>query len=204
MKIRKYIVYISIAVIAGLMWYGNVKDRKLQEGIADKVLRFHVLANSNKEEDQNLKVAVRDAVGAYLGPFLQEANSLEDTKEIVLDQMDKVLVICQETIQEQGFAYEVTGQLVSTDFPKKSYGTYTFPEGEYEALQIVIGSGEGDNWWCVLYPNMCFRGTLYEVIEEDAKEELQEVLSPEEYKGVFDSGRVKLRFKFLEFFQKRG
>ena len=201
---RKYIVYISIAVIAGLIWYGNVKERKLQEGIADKVLRFHVLANSNEEEDQNLKVAVRDAVGTYLGSVLKEADSLEETKAIVSEQMDEVLAVCQETIQEQGFAYEVTGQLVSTHFPRKSYGVYTFPEGEYEALQIAIGSGEGDNWWCVLYPNMCFRGTLYEVVEEDAKEELQEVLSPEEYKGVFDSGKVKLRFKFLEFFQKRG
>ncbi|MBO5656684.1 MAG: stage II sporulation protein R [Agathobacter sp.] len=201
---KKYIVYISIAVIAGLIWYGNVQERRVQEGIADKVLRFHVLANSNKEEDQNLKISVRDAVGTYLGPFLQEADSLEDTKIIVSEQMDEVLAICQKTIQEQGFAYAVTGQLVSTDFPKKSYGVYTFPEGEYEALQIVIGSGGGDNWWCVLYPNMCFRGTLYEVVEEDAKEELQEVLSPEEYKGVFDSGKVKLRFKFLEFFQKRG
>lgn len=201
---RKYIVYISIALIAGIIWYGKVQERKVQEGIADKVLRFHVLANSNKEEDQNLKVAVRDAVGAYLGPFLQEADSLEDTKITVSEQMDEVLEICQKTIREQGFAYEVTGQLVTTYFPEKSYGVYTFPEGEYEALQIAIGSGEGDNWWCVLYPNMCFRGTLYEVIEEDAKKELQEVLSPEEYKGVFDSGRVKLRFKFLEFFQKRG
>ena len=201
---RKYIVYISIALIAGIIWYGNMQERKVQEGIAEKVLRFHVLANSNKEEDQKLKISVRDAVGAYLGPILQEADSLEETKAIVSEQMEEVLEICNKTIQEQGFAYEVTGQLVSTHFPRKSYGVYTFPEGEYEALQIAIGSGEGDNWWCVLYPNICFRGTLYEVVEEDAKEELQEVLSPEEYKGVFDSGKVKLRFKFLEFFQRRG
>ena len=75
-----------------------------------------------------------------------------------------------------------------------------FPKGDYEALQIVIGEGEGQNWWCVLYPNMCFRGSVFEVVEEEAGEALREVLSPWEYADVFESGKVQLRFKILEFF----
>jgi stage II sporulation protein R len=91
--------------------------------------------------------------------------------------------------------------ITHTEFPEKSYGSYTFPKGEYEALQIIIGEGAGQNWWCVLYPNMCFRGTVFEVVEEEAGEALREVLSPWEYADVFDSGDVEVEFKIFEFLE---
>lgn len=173
----------------------------LQPSIASKILRFHVLANSNSNEDQEVKEKVRDAVGSYLQPLLEEAESLEETKQIVGKNIRDIIIVAENTLTENGYDYEVTARITRTDFPEKSYGAYTFPKGEYEALQIVIGEGEGQNWWCVLYPNMCFRGSVFEVVEEEAGEALREVLSPWEYADVFDSGEVKVRFKFLEFFR---
>ena len=173
----------------------------LQPSIASKILRFHVLANSDSEGDQAVKEKVRDAVGIYLRPLLQEANSLEETKQIVNDKLADIIEVARDTLVKNGYNYEVSARVTNTNFPEKSYGAYTFPKGEYEALQIIIGEGAGQNWWCVLYPNMCFRGSVFEIIEEEAGEALREVLSPWEYADVFNSGKVELRFKFLEFFK---
>lgn len=172
----------------------------LQPSIASKILRFHVLANSDSAGDQAVKEKVRDEVGIYLQPFLQEASSLEETKQIVNDKLVDIIDVAKDTLIKNGYDYEVSARITNTNFPEKSYGAYTFPKGEYEALQIIIGEGEGQNWWCVLYPNMCFRGSVFEVVEKEAGEALREVLSPWEYADVFDSGRVQIRFKFLEFF----
>jgi len=173
----------------------------LQPSIASKILRFHVLANSDSDADQEVKEKVRDAIGIYLQPLLEDANDLEETKLIVEENMQNVISVAEKTLEDNGYDYQVTARITRTDFPEKTYGAYTFPKGEYEALQIVIGEGKGQNWWCVLYPNMCFRGSVFEVIEEEAGEALREVLSPWEYSDVFDSKEVKVRFKFLEFFR---
>ena len=184
------------------IWTAGLGNDLLQPSIASKILRFHVLANSDSEADQAVKEKVRDAVGVYLQPLLKEADSLEETKQIVNNQMENIICIAKDTLEEHGYEYTITACITNTDFPEKSYGAYTFPKGEYEALQIVIGEGEGQNWWCVLYPNMCFRGSVFEVVEEEAGEALQEVLNPWEYADVFDSGKVELQFKFLEFFKR--
>lgn len=200
--VKKLSITIGCATVIGLyIWTTILGNSLLQPSIASKILRFHVLANSDSVEDQAVKEQVRDAVGTYLKPFLQEANSLEETKDIIHAHLEEVVAVSEQTLQEQGYSYAVQAAIKEITFPKKTYGAYTFPQGEYEALQIVIGEGKGQNWWCVLYPNMCFRGSVFEVVEEEAGEALQEVLNPWEYAEVFDSGEVELRFKFLEFFQ---
>lgn len=192
---------ITGAIIFLFVWTVVLGNDFLQPSIASKILRFHVIANSDSECDQAVKEEVRDAVGVYLQPLLEEAESLEETKQIVGKNIRSIIEISRETLRENGYDYEVSARITTTEFPEKSYGSYTFPKGEYEALQIVIGEGSGQNWWCVLYPNMCFRGSVFEVVEEEAGEALREVLSPWEYADVFNSGKVELRFKFLEFFQ---
>jgi stage II sporulation protein R len=174
----------------------------LQPSIATKILRFHVLANSDSPADQKVKEKVRDAVGTYLKPLLEESNNIEETRNIVNDHMDKIVVISKETLKAHGYDYEVKAVITHTDFPEKTYGSYTFPKGNYEALEITIGKGDGQNWWCVLYPNMCFKGTVFSVEDKGAGEELKEVLSPLEYADVFDSGEVEVRLKALEYFFK--
>lgn len=198
---RKMITYVFAGVIASLyIWTTVLGNDLLQPSIASKILRFHVLANSDSNADQEVKEKVRDAVGVYLQPLLQDSESLEETKQIVTENMQQIITVAENTLQENGYTYPVCARITHTSFPEKSYGAYTFPKGEYEALQIVIGEGEGQNWWCVLYPNMCFHGSVFEVVEEEAGEALREVLSPWEYADVFESGKVQLRFKFLEFF----
>ena len=186
-----------VCLCVGMLSMGN---EIFQASIATKILRFHVLANSDEKIDQDLKLKVRDEVGAYLQPLLEDSKSLDETKSIVNENYDAIINVAQEIIRENGYDYEVSAYITNVMFPEKRYGDYVFPAGNYEALQIVIGEGEGQNWWCVLYPNMCFRGSVYEVIEEDAHEALKEVLNPLEYASVFDSGKVEVRFKFLEYF----
>lgn len=199
------IFYIAgIAVLALYIWTVVLGNDLLQPSIASKILRFHVLANSDAACDQWVKEEVRDAVGTYLQPLLEEAESLDETKQIVARNLNDVIKIARTTLENEGYDYEVTARIARIDFPEKTYGSYTFPKGEYEALQIVIGEGEGQNWWCVLYPNMCFKGSVFEVVEEEAEASLKEVLNPWEYADVFDSGKVEFRFKFLEYFRERG
>ena len=204
-KMKKWCAILASSMVLGFyIWSVVFGNSFLQPSIASKVLRFHVLANSDSEEDQAVKEKVRDAVGTYLRPFLEDVENLKESKEMIERHLEKVVEISEETLRDCGYAYSVTAMLEVCDFPEKTYGEYTFPKGTYEALRIVIGEGKGQNWWCVLYPNMCFKGTVYEVIEEEAKEELREVLNPWEYAKVFDSGNVELRFKFLEFFSNNG
>lgn len=198
---KKWFVRMAGCMVIFLyVWTVVLGNDIFQPSIASKILRFHVLANSDSEADQSVKKEVRDAVGTYLQPLLKESDSLEETKEIVHANMDEIIAISQETLQKHGYDYNVSAKITKTNFPKKTYGSYTFPKGTYEALQIVIGEGQGQNWWCVLYPNMCFQGSVFEVVEEEAKESLKEVLNTWEYADVFDSGKVELRFKFLEYF----
>ena len=202
MKKERYI-FIVVSICASIVFcMCFLGDHITQPAIASKILRFHVLANSDSVGDQAVKEKVRDAVGAYLQPSLKEANSLADTKQIVEKHMQDIIAVSENILRENGYEYEVMVQIKSVAFPEKTYGDYTFPKGEYEALQIVIGKGEGQNWWCVLYPNMCFRGSVFEVVEEEAEEALREVLSPWEYANVFSSGKLQLQFKFLELFKR--
>lgn len=197
---KKYLFFIVAGVISSLyIWTAVLGNDLLQPSIASKILRFHVLANSDSEADQAVKEEVRDAVGVYLAPLLQDAENVEETKQIIEENMEQIVDVAKDTLTEHGYAYDVKAQIARANFPEKTYGAYTFPKGEYEALQIVIGEGKGQNWWCVLYPNMCFRGSVFEVVEEEAKEALREVLSPWEYADVFDSREVEVRFKFLDF-----
>jgi stage II sporulation protein R len=174
----------------------------LQPQIAQKILRFHVLANSDSEEDQGVKLKVRDAVGALMAEKLADADNLTASRQIVEDNLDVIRQTAEETLKREGYDYGATASLSTVEFPEKTYGAFTFPAGEYEALELVLGEGGGHNWWCVLYPNLCFRGSVYEVVDEDSEKKLREVLTPEEYADVFDSGRFEIRLKFLEHFRK--
>ena len=211
---RKYIVTIIIIAALGLIGYdrmsrceaigASAEPDPYQPKIAEKILRFHILANSDSDKDQKVKEKVRDAIGNYLAPQLEEARDLSDTKNIVTRHMDEIVTVAEETLEKEGYSYGASARLATVDFPVKTYGSYTFPAGEYEALEITLGEGNGHNWWCVLYPNMCFQGTVYEVVEEEADEALREVLTPEEYADVFNERNYQIRFRFAEVLQKWG
>jgi len=120
------------------------------------LIRFHVLANSDSEEDQALKRAVRDAILTELSPRLAQAQSLEDSRRIVQELRPLMENIAAGVIRSWGKDYEVHTEYGRFAFPTKSYGSLVLPAGDYEALRVVIGRGAGSNWWCVLFPPLCF------------------------------------------------
>lgn len=198
-KIVRYIIVGMSAVLVVLFGVQYARQCRLQQAIAQKVLRFHVLANSDSEDDQQLKLKVRDAVGAQLSQLLSDAANLEECRQLVSEHKTEIERTAERVIAREGFCYPVHAALEEVDFPVKTYGAYTFPAGTYEAFRVVIGAGEGKNWWCVMYPNMCFAGTVYELVEEGAEEELKRVLSAEEYQAVLASGNYRTEFKYLTF-----
>ena len=194
----------GMTVVTAVLFLGGIKIRQqsLQQGIAEKILRFHVLAASDTKEDQKLKLKVRDAVGVYMEEELADALNKSESEELVRLHLGEIEAVAEQTIKEAGYDYPVTASLAYVEFPEKTYGAYVFPAGTYEALEVVIGEGKGHNWWCVMYPNLCFSGSVYEVVDEEAEERLREVLSTEEYEAVFSSGNVRVEWKSLAFFKE--
>ena len=179
-------------------WSG--RQYVLQQQLAKKVLRFHVLANSDTIEDQTLKLEVRDAIGAWMQKQMSVLESKTACETFVLAQIPEIEQVAKQVVTEAGYAYEVRAELSRCYFPVKTYGDYTFPEGKYDALKVTLGAGTGQNWWCVMYPNMCFENSMYEVVNENSEKALRAVLSEEEYQKVLNTGNFEVRFGFLEWF----
>lgn len=198
-KVVWYILVSVNVVLFLLLGMQYEKRMRLQQSISEKVLRFHVRANSDEVYDQELKLQVRDAIGSKMAELLTDAQSKSECEQIVADNIAMIEAEAERLIESEGYSYEAKAYLREVDFPVKTYGDYTFPAGSYEALEVVIGEGEGHNWWCVMYPNMCFSGTVYEVVDEDAKQALMEVLSEEEYEQVLSEGDYQVQFKYFTF-----
>lgn len=160
---------------------GQVKTGAPYSGI----IRFHVRANSDSQADQELKLAVRDDVISLLKPILSECGSVAESRRTILRNLQNIYTTCVDTITEQGYDYPVKVYLTQEEFPEKTYGELTFPEGEYQALRIDIGEAKGQNWWCVMYPPLCLIDGTTAVITEEGKEELARALTPEEYMALF-------------------
>lgn len=199
MKKRLFGVFLAAAACVILL--SAIRTEQLLQDMSQKVLRFHVLANSDEERDQDLKLKVRDAVGSFMAEQLKNADTIEQSRHIVNSNLEEICAQAQNVVAQEGYDYPVSAALVRTDFPEKTYGQYTFPAGNYEALRVVIGEGEGHNWWCVMYPNLCFSGSMYSV-DEESGETLRQVLTEEEYRAVMEEGNYKVRFKILGFLNK--
>lgn len=202
-SLKKSIFLFILALLFVLGVYKITSVHQVQMQVADKVLRFHVLANSNRSEDQELKLAVRDCVGTYVREELAPADSLEESCQLLNQHLADIEACAMEVIREQGYDYTVTASLETCFFPEKTYGRAVFPPGNYKALRVVIGEGSGRNWWCVLYPNLCFSGNLYQVDETSGAEELQKVLAPEEYKMIMENKEYQISFRLQELWEKR-
>lgn len=193
-------IFLLLILAGGCLWkYQEYQLQQTQLEIAEKVLRFHVRANSDSREDQALKLKVRDAIGTLMQRRLVGVDQLDECSRIVNENLAEIIDTAEKTVRQEGYTYPVTAQVATVEFPQKTYGNYTFPAGAYQALNVVIGSGRGQNWWCVMYPNMCFHDAVYEVVDEEAEKSLQRVLSEDEYDAVLKSGKYRIRFKYLDF-----
>lgn len=198
MKYKVFVIALFILTATGIRYN---RQENMQRQLADKVLRFHVLANSDSSEDQKLKLKVRDAVGSYMQTQMPEYESKEACEAFVQEQITEIEQVAEQVVADAGFTYTVHAQLEECEFPVKTYGVYTFPAGMYDALKVTIGEGGGENWWCVMYPNMCFENSMYEVVDEKAGEALRAVLDEKEYQAVLNAGNYEVRFRLLDWFK---
>lgn len=175
----------------------NAKQEHIQKDLAEQVFRFHVLANSDSEEDQELKLKVKEEIISYMKQEIPESDSVETTKEWAGENLKEIIKVAEGVIDEEGFAYAVKAEVTNCYFPEKTYGDVTFPAGNYDALRVEIGAGEGQNWWCVLYPNLCFIDAVHAVVPDEGKEELKGVLEEDTYRRVTATTRFKLSWFFF-------
>lgn len=124
--------------------------------ISEQVVRIHIRANSNDADDQAVKLAVRDEITAYLTGRLEGCADKTDALKVLEGEEENLRQIAQNTLYRNGYDYNVRVSLSHEHFPERTYDGYVFPEGEYDALMILLGEGTGDNWWCVAFPPLCF------------------------------------------------
>jgi stage II sporulation protein R len=159
------------------------------------VVRLHVLANSDSDSDQNLKLKVRDAILKESKALFGSADTQDEAKRIIEENLEKIEALAKSVIENEGFDYGVTVVLGKEEYPTRNYESLCFPSGEYLSLRVLIGNGEGQNWWCVLFPPLCLSAAT------DGREAFAEVgLSTEQYNIITESSspKYKVRFKLLE------
>lgn len=171
--------------------------------ISSSVFRLHVIANSDSQEDQNLKYIVRDKVLEYMNTLVDtNISSKEETMRIVSENLESFKSIAQDTVYENGYDYEVNVEIGNFAFPTKNYGDISLPSGYYDALRVSIGDAKGKNWWCVMFPPLCFVDVSSGVVPEESKANLEENLSDEEYELISGSStEFEVKFKVVEFFE---
>lgn len=193
------IILFSFFVFISALSYVNA----VSENIADSVFRLHVIANSDSEEDQNLKYKVRDSILEYMNSISSNCSSKEEVIKLAYEYEDEFYKIAKQVINENGYDYEVNIRIGNFDFPTKTYGDISLPAGYYDALRIEIGEAKGQNWWCVMFPPLCFVDVTSGVVPDESKEIMQENLGEEEYSIISDneSGNIQFKFSLIEFFK---
>ncbi|MGO5073633.1 stage II sporulation protein R [Clostridium sporogenes] len=178
--------------------YGSTSSG--QKNISNKIIRFHVLANSDSIEDQSLKLKVKDEIIKYMMPKLDKSNSIDESRKILKENDKEIKKIAENIINKNGYKYSVNTYLGQDQFPIKTYGNITLPQGQYEAYKIVIGNGQGQNWWCVMFPPLCFVDvTKGEVSTKETEQKMKKVLKEEELKSINNSkNSYEIKFKVVE------
>ena len=178
----------------------------ISSDLSQSVFRLHVLANSDSKEDQELKLKVRDNLLNYMNEICSNCSTKEEAMKIANENKDKFQEIAENTIKENGFNYSVKININNFYFPTKSYGDISLPAGYYDALRVEIGEAKGQNWWCVMFPPLCFIDVTSGVVPDESKEQLKENMSEEDYALISDTddGEMKFKFKILEFFTNAG
>ena len=203
MKKISFIICLSILTICTIAGLRIRRQQALsQQHIASQIIRLHVIANSDETADQTLKKEVKDRVVTYLRSKMNQAASIQAARQVICQEMDALKEIAEKKIRQEGYDYPVTVSLGTTYFPVKEYGDMAFPAGDYEALRVQIGKSKGRNWWCVMYPNMCFEGSVYEVVDGKSEKVLKDTLSETEYQSLMEEKNYKISWKWLDFWDK--
>ena len=175
----------------------------VSSNIEDSVFRLHVLANSDSKEDQNLKYKVRDALIEYMNTISKNVTSKEEVISIAKEHEEDFYKIAKDVISQNGFSYDVNIRIGNFPFPTKQYGDISLPSGNYDAMRVEIGDSLGQNWWCVMFPPLCFVDVTSGIVPDESKEIIKDNLSTEEYNLISDTenNEIKFKFRLIEFFQ---
>ena len=190
------LLFLSLLLVTESPRYLQDKSTStLQQQIATQVLRFHIRANSDTVADQQKKLRIKQSLLEWLTPILSENTSKSETIRCIRKNLPDI----RKEATRMAAPEPVTVTLQKEWFPEKTYGTCTFPEGIYDALRVDIGQAKGHNWWCVLYPSLCFADALEPSMTEEGEEKLQQVLDEDAYDLLLHPQKLKIRFR-LEFF----
>lgn len=215
----KFTVAVVLAGMIFLTSTASVYSKNVFDSISDNVVRLHVIANSDSEEDQKLKLKVRDAIIEYSQNLLGGYASPDDVIDAIKENREEMKSVAEKCLREEGCTYTADIYVGEYDFPAKNYGNYCFPTGKYNAVRVVIGEGVGKNWWCVLFPPLCYMSENAVSVSCEAEEVLKENLSGEAFDtvagnvtesnnivkdsaGIENNVKVSYKFKIVELFQK--
>lgn len=165
-----------------------------------EVLRLHILANSDDDCDQELKYSLRDRLLNEFSADMNDVQNVEQAKNIAKNNLQKYEEISQSFVSEKGFSYEVKAEVVNMYFTTRNYQKYTLPAGNYDAVRIIIGSGEGKNWWCLMYPSLCLPA-VSEELEVDEIDCEEVTLTEENSEKIEENKDIEFKFAIYEFFK---
>ena len=198
---KKYFI-IFILLFLYVMLYSFSYANNVVSDLSNSLFRLHVIANSNSKEDQNLKYLVRDELISYMNTLCSNVSSKEQAIAIANEHLDDFQKIANDVIFQNGFNYSARVQIGNFAFPTKTYGDISLPAGYYDALKVELGKAEGKNWWCVMFPSLCFVDINNGIVPEESKEELQSSLLEEDYNLISaNNSEYKLKFKIVELFE---
>lgn len=174
----------------------------VSQDLSNSVFRLHVIANSDSEEDQNLKYKVRDKLIEYMNSLIPECSNKNEVITKAQEHIEEFKQVAINTIISEGYNYNVDVEIGNFEFPTKHYGDISFPAGYYDALKVKIGKAEGKNWWCVMFPPLCFVDISTGIVPDESKKEMQNNMNEEEFALISDnkSADIQFKFKILELF----
>jgi len=194
---KKLLFSLMLSII--LTFFLSHYSQSIRQNIADNVVRLHIIANSDDEEDQSVKLKIRDRLLNELSPELSGAKDVKESKKLIGKNLRKVEAIANDEIKKNNLNYTAYAYMGKSRFPTKYYNNLAFPCGEYTALKVVLGKGEGHNWWCVMYPPLCIvdgdtvmSGENSDMLKDSLSEESAEIISNDD---------VQIKFKIVELFQ---
>ena len=193
------LILFSFFVFLSALSYVNA----VSSDIADSVFRLHVIANSDSVEDQNLKYKVRDELLEYMNTISKNCSSKEEVIELARKHEDDFQKIANQVVKENGYSYNVSIKIGNFSFPTKYYGDISLPAGNYDALRVEIGEASGQNWWCVMFPPLCFVDVTSGVVPDESKQVMKDNLNDEEYELISnkEDSNIKFKFSLIEFFK---
>ncbi|MBS4537019.1 stage II sporulation protein R [Clostridium sp. D2Q-11] len=200
-------IILIIGILIGVAAVSLAEVYKNVDGYKEKLIRLHVIANSDTKEDQSIKLQIRDKIIEEMTPKFEKSKSIRETREVLSNNMDIIQKIAKEELHRIGKEYDVKVYFGDYDFPTKTYGGFTLPAGNYTALRVVLGEGKGENWWCVMFPPLCFLDMDNGVPSEETEKNMTEVLSEEEYNMINNNENsqdvpVKIKFKLVEVLER--